>query len=862
MNAARSLGCGSDDGRRALVRASGLNGFDHVDVDCAQTTLAVSFLGHAPEWISPAHLRIEGGRPVRIVSVRVVRNDDADLDDVMLVTVDRPGDFSGYRLCAFALDAAGRPTAAPPADFDPRYACVCFSFKGDCPGDLDCGAEPDCAPQVFDEPAIDYLAKDYASFRRLLLDRLALLLPGWSERHVPDLGITLVELLAYAGDNLSYHQDAVATEAYLDTARLRVSVRRHARLLDYLLHEGCNARAWLAFEVDDEELVLNAADFYAITCHPRRQDPVLAQADLAPDTAATCLAFEPRLPAGQTTLTLRQARNRIAVYRWGEDDCCLNEGATCATLLDPGHLPSPGTRDGHGADIASEVPDGRWHRLQLKPCEVLLFEEVVGPRTGDPADADPARRHAVRLTRAEPSWDPLTRRLLWEVEWCVDDALPFALCLSTMSDAPGCKPLSDLTIAWGNVALFDHGLGREDDLGPVPLAHSEARCDEACQGAEIVHHPGRFQPSLPRPDPTFATVAPACGQDTACGSWAACGGVAAANTLRQDPGAALPEVWLSSALPGEAPQRWRARHDLLGSGPDDRHFVVETDDQRVAWLRFGDGECGRAPAAGEAFRAHYRTGNGVAGNVGADALTQLVFIRNLPRGSGLRVRNPLPAAGGIAPEDVAEARLRAPQALRRRLERAVTAADYAAIVMRDFAGQVQRAAAVMRASGTGALVQVAIDARGRADPPSELLGRIATHLECFRRIGHEVRVEAVRQVPLAITLHICVKPGYLKAHVKAALLEVLGAAHPAGFFHADALRPGEAVSASRIVAAAQAVAGVSGVVLERFERQWEGPDGELDSGVLPIGPLEVARLDNDPVFPGNGQLELDMEGGR
>ena len=70
-------------------------------------------------------------------------------------------------------------------------------------------------------------------------------MPDWRERHVPDIGIMLVELLAYVGDQLSYYQDAVATEAYLDTARQRISVRRHARLVDYAMHEGCNARAWV-----------------------------------------------------------------------------------------------------------------------------------------------------------------------------------------------------------------------------------------------------------------------------------------------------------------------------------------------------------------------------------------------------------------------------------------------------------------------------------------------------------------------------------------------------------------------------------------------------------------------------------------
>ena len=67
-------------------------------------------------------------------------------------------------------------------------------------------------------------------------------MPDWTERHVPDLGVALVEVLAYTGDYLSYYQDAVATEAYLQTARNRVSVRRHARLTGYRLHEGCHAR--------------------------------------------------------------------------------------------------------------------------------------------------------------------------------------------------------------------------------------------------------------------------------------------------------------------------------------------------------------------------------------------------------------------------------------------------------------------------------------------------------------------------------------------------------------------------------------------------------------------------------------------
>jgi hypothetical protein len=79
-------------------------------------------------------------------------------------------------------------------------------------------------------PHIDYLAKDFASFRRLLRDRISALVPGPIEDHPADLGTVLIEALSYAADHISYYQDAVATEAYLGTVRQRISVRRHARL--------------------------------------------------------------------------------------------------------------------------------------------------------------------------------------------------------------------------------------------------------------------------------------------------------------------------------------------------------------------------------------------------------------------------------------------------------------------------------------------------------------------------------------------------------------------------------------------------------------------------------------------------------
>ncbi|MEA2174927.1 MAG: hypothetical protein QOD00_2519, partial [Blastocatellia bacterium] len=37
---------------------------------------------------------------------------------------------------------------------------------------------------------------------------------------------------------------------------------------------------------------------------------------------------------------------------------------------------------------------------------------------------------------------------------------------------------------------------------------------------------------------------------------------------------------------------------------------------------------------------------------------------------------------------------------------------------------------------------------------------------------------------------------------------------------------------------------------------------EVEKGLLALGPLEVARLDNDPNFPERGKLNLKMRGGK
>jgi hypothetical protein len=950
-----------DDRRRAAVRRrQDLNGLDYLDVSSDQLMLTVYFLGKAPAQLlrgpdertaeyqkrMSEYVRIEGGRRIREIRAIEVsvhqaldpRTGDVDpeLDDWMDVRLDKYGDFSTYTLRMTGVEA-----------IDPRYDHIDFSFKVDCPSDLDCLPADTCPPPRLEEPDINYLAKDYASFRQLMLDRLALLMPEWKEQHVPDLGIALVETLAYVGDHLSYYQDAVATEAYLDTARQRISVRRHARLVDYRMHEGCNARAWVCIETADSFTGDNALDPRKVYFITRNQDDPQARGTVL--TAEALQQVEDRRyeifePVTTNRISLYQAHSEIHFYTWEERECCLPRGATSATLQDGEAVrPTPVDLEDLSRAPVAALPSMRTasptgqaveyeRRLHLEAGDVLIFEEVIGPQTGSAADADPLHRHAVRLTKVTRTEDPLNSRPLIEIEWSQEDALPFPLCISALTDtAHGCHYNENVSVARGNVLLVDHGFTwPSEDLGIVPCAHTQAECDCEDHLSEISFLPGRYRPQLSRTLLTFRQPLPA--DDLQRGRI-----VSAAQLIRQEMRLALPQVTELASAPaapatdcehlqplfrladlidvrrlvvslrddsnpmglalrarlskelldqlGQAPAddlppplhqallselqhmllAWWPQFDLLSSGADDPHFVVEVDNDGYAHLRFGRGELGRMPEAGSAFFATCRTGNGIAGNVGAEAITHLV-LRNTTLSGILRVRNPLPAQGGTEPETMAEVKLLAPFAFRSEMQRAITAGDYAQLAQSHFSGQVQQGAAALVWTGSWYEAQVAVDPLNIQEAGDDLLDAIENRLYSYRRIGHDLSVSPAQYVPLDIALEVCVKPGYLPGHIKAALLDAFSNRvlrdGRLGFFHPDRLTFGGSIYLSELIAAAQAVAGVESVMVKKLQRLNEGDGGELASGILQLGPLEVARLENDPSFPEHGRFVLEVGGER
>jgi hypothetical protein len=776
------------------------------------------------EWVAPADSLPAGTDPALVDGID-------DLPRTLVVRTTVFGDFSRYTLHLRASSGSDQP----PGGFDPRLSSIEFSFKVECPSDFDCAETTTCPPDRPGKPDIDYLAKDYTGFRRLMLDRLNLLTPAWTERSAADAGVALVELLAYAADNLSYRQDAIANEAYLATARNRVSVRRHARLVDYALHEGCNARVWVHVAVASDFILPGGTMLLTRTS----ERPVQLQpdsTDVREALAEGALAFE----------TVRDTPlfadlNRLSFYTWGDNGCCLPRGATRTTLR-------------------GEHPD-------LEVNDVLIFEEVASPTTFESKDADRGKRWAVRLTSVRAGVDPSGRLFddppvdaalpITEIEWDASDALPFPLCIS-VADRPGLE----ISVARGNVVLADHGRTiRDQDLGVVP-ASSRRRVHAvtsgcSCEDVPVDPIPPRFRPALNEGPVSWGfdlaadLRVPVTDEDR----WRS-----ASLMIARDPHEALPLVTRLTGTLDTVVTSWTPRRDLLASGANAPEFVVEVENDGLARLRFGDDEHGLRPNSGTVFAANYRVGNGTAGNVGAEAIAHVVIGVG---GVITTVLNPMPASGGIEAEDIEAARRDAPQAFRTQ-ERAVTAADYAAAAERR--SEVQRAAATFRWTGSWHTVFVTADRFGGAAVDSRFESRLRRHLERFRMAGYDLEVDGPRYVALDVALHVCVEPDYFRSEVVRAVREVLGTGVlPDGrlaVFHPDNFSFGEPVFLSRIIAAVQAVEGVEAVSAQKFQRMAAPDPASLESGVIPIGRLEIAQLANDANFRERGRLTLQAGGGK
>lgn len=845
--------CDEQPRRSEIARRPDLNGIDFLEVldndsmpaDKRQRTLFVHFVND-PSGLSldKENVLIRGGereecRDPQVTDIRIGLDPrSGTIAPVMIVEVEHPGDYSMYTLKLVPKDAADHRLD----HFDPLMLAVDFSFKVSCESKFDCLEKRVCLPEPKHEPAIDYLARDFASFRQLMLDRFSILMPDWQERNPADWGIALIELLAYVGDYLSYRQDAISTEAYLDTARRRVSVRRHARLVDYLMHDGCNARAWVHVEVKDVAVTLRKGTQF-LTAIPGLPDRIQEDSnEYRKAIGAGAEVFESLHEA-----SLFPSLNELHFYTWGARECCLPKGATRATL--------------HG------------RLTELKPGMVLIFQEVCSPRTGDPADADLRRRHAVRLKEVTYTVDPIggsfnvepsdTPLDVTQITWADEDALPFPLCISAEADEGyDGRYIEEVSIALGNIVLADHGRRiKEENIGQVPKSslqqiRSGVECGAAgcigeehdrCRSRSLETVPPRFRPTLKEIPLTQA--APYDDSKPPASARAA---------MNWDMKDILPQITLKSIFEGRE-ILWKPQRDLINSNPDQNEFVVEVEADERAYLRFGDGRFGSRPSPEAEFTADYRVGNGIKGNVGAEMLAHVVSDEE----AITKVVNPMAAYGGINMESIERVRQSAPEAFRTQ-KRAVTADDYADMATRHQG--VQKAVARLRWTGSWHTVFVSVDRMGGVPLDDKFEEELRNYLEPFRMAGHDLEIDHPSMIPLEIGMEVGVNPGYERSCVRTALMQIFSNRNlpdgRRGVFYPDNFSFGQTVYLSPFYAAAQAIDGVDSVAVTTFQRQ-DSPGTEgLENGKLTFGRYEIPRLDNDPNFPGRGSFHLNLRGGR
>jgi hypothetical protein len=807
-----------DRRRRDLVLATqGLNGIDYLEVSgdpgCGKQ-LVLTFLKDARGLnLTPDNLLLTGDTVLTITGIQ-----PATAQDPMSITIDlgQTGDFARYDLAL----VAGPRNADPPTGIDPRLAGVSFSFKAGCPSPVDCLPSDCCPATALNPPDIHYLARDYDGFRQAMLDRMAVLVPTWDETHPADMGVALVETLAYAADRVSYLQDAVNTEAYIGTARSRISLRRHARLVDYQIGEGANARTWVCFNTAQDGIVVPAqTQVWPLVVG---LGPSVSPDSYAADTllASSGPVFETLQPA---TLYVQQAQ--MPFYTWQDAQCCLPAGATQATL------------------------NGVFETLQVG--QVLIFEEMMGPLTGDPQDADPTHRWAVRLTVAtttdasgQPLLDPVNGDPLTAIAWTAADALPFPLCLSSVTDADhGSRTLPAVSVAHGNVAAADQGVWTYgESLGvvpPVPVAPvTGVGCNCTAVPGAVVPRP-RYEPTLANQSLTFAIA-----YDPA----------APASAFLAPTGTPQPQISLVS----DDGTAWTAIEDLLEQNDTFAGFIPEVDSNGGAHLRFGDGTYGAAPETGLGFTATYRTGNGTAGNVGRDTLAHVLLDQPFIVG----VRNPIAAAAGVDPETMQHIQQVAPFSFQSQL-RCVTADDYS--TMTDTLPGVEQAKGSIRWTGSWYSAFVSVEPVNTWTPA--LQQSIRTSLGTLRMMGTDLVVEQADMVGLNIGLLICVAPGYFRGDVYAALWRVLVTGDTClgtpGLLSAENFSFGTTVYASPIIASAQGVTGVISVRMTEFSRQVSPPPaGTTPPAYLVMGPLEIPCCDNDPDHLDHGRLVLTLDGGK
>jgi hypothetical protein len=814
-----------NDRYHLLLNQDKLTGIDFIHVDPDQVNLKIYFFQSEkvmPEIllasIDKSKISIRSSSKTKLPVIPVADTGWMVIGgrNVLKITTFFSGDFTSYRL---SIDSP---------NIDPCFNDVKFSFKVNCPGDMDCKTkEIEYVPEKELDFPIDYLARDFWSFRRALLDFASLRFPDWKERLEADTGIMLAEVISAMGDEFAYYQDRVGREAYLESATQRRSVRHHARLVDYFIDDGQTASTWLDYRVSQGFNEIPAGlRTWALS---DRGDQIFYETGTGLDDHLSDKKYE-----------VSGDLNVIQPYIHDENNLYLPVG--CTEMYLDGHHQQ--TLEGSSALPLNEK-NGKWILLQTNP-ENTSFSP---------------RRHVVRLIKAENQIDPLNGASITHIAWESSQAIPSEICLK-----------SDFHMEiHGNIipAIAGNLQNRYFIIGPDPDSLQPLTSSEGTT-ARAIEREGR--------DGSVIYLFSLPGSKEEPLAWSLNEG------KKLIPQICLTEVTISGDFTVEKIKNiWKCRKSLqipYPSGSDDLHYTLDDGfwepvvkyQRNGAWIvhrdyvsgdgttiRFGDGEFGRIPSPGTLFKVTYILGGGAKANVPADSITNFDHSLNFISA----VTNPVPVTRGENPESLAHIRKMAPYMFRHSPKHAVLAHDYVKVAT-DL-DWIQKAGVSFRWTGSWLSAIVTPDPKGSTEFNDKNKIELINYLNQYRQAGREMHVMNPDYADLKMVIKVCTEPYSLKDEVRqriyTRLLGEKGVRSVTGFFSADNFTFGTKLDRSKLEAAIQSVQGVKAVVEIRFGRRGFFKDKLFSEPAYNPGKNSIIRIENDLLHPEKGTLTLEMEGG-
>jgi len=253
---------------------------------------------------------------------------------------------------------------------------------------------------------------------------------------------------------------------------------------------------------------------------------------------------------------------------------------------------------------------------------------------------------------------------------------------------------------------------------------------------------------------------------------------------------------------------WQQKDDFLYSGPQDRHFTVQTGYDGQSRIVFGDGANGaRLPTGRDNVTASYRIGQGSQGNVPAKVLkkptSKPAFLKEVFNGD--------PTAGGSDPDTRDQLRAKIP-AEHLTFDRAVSLSDYADLAL-AYPG-VGKAKAGWRWINYREVVYLAVIGEQGQDL-TPILPDLRDHLDARRDINQPLMVEPVCRVPITIVIEVVALEGVDTDRLEDAIAAALGTGRTTNglpqFFNFERLALGMSIHKKDIYREVEQINGVKGI---------------------------------------------------